>query len=85
MRSGTPAIADDLKATAVDQVLADALEEGGDKSSAVALLENDSWLKVEASKVAEDKANGVLQRSALREEIIRSIRKNPPVADEGGD
>jgi len=85
MRSGTPAITNELKEAALDRVLQDALTEGGDKLGAVVLLENDSWLKAEAKKVAEGKASGVLQRSALRGEIIRSIRKHPPVLDEEGE
>ena len=81
MRSGTPAVSNELKEVAVDTVLARALAEAGDKSQAIALLETDAWLQREAQKVAESEARGVLQRAALKEEIIRTIRKNPPQSE----
>ena len=85
LKSGTPAVRDDQKEVAVDQVLQDALTEGGSKAEAIALLENDSWLRVEAKKIAEREAGGLMQRVALEQEILRTVRKNPPISDEEGE
>jgi len=85
LKSGTPAVHDDQKEVAVDRVLQDALTEGGSKAEAIALLENDKWLEVEAKKVAEANASGFMQRASLKQEIVRMVRKNPPSYDEEGD
>ena len=85
LKSGTPAVRDAQKEAAIDMILANALETGGSKAKAVALIEDDQWLEAEAKKIADQEASGFMQRAALKQEIIRSIRKNPPVADEGGD
>jgi len=82
MKSGTPVIKNEVKAAAVDRILQDALTEGGSKSRAIELLEDDRWLKGEVEKIVEAETDGLLQRSALRGELLRSIRKNPPVSDE---
>jgi hypothetical protein len=85
LKSGTPVIRDDQKEIAVDRVLQDALTEGGSKAEAVALLEDDKWLEAEAKKVAEANASGFMQRASLKQEIVRTVRKNPPVSDEEVD
>jgi hypothetical protein len=85
MRSGTPVVNDQVKAVAVDRILVEALEEGGDKAGAIRLLENDEWLEREAKKIAEAESAGFMQRAALKQELIRTIRKNPPVSNEEGD
>lgn len=85
LKSRTAAISNDLKEAAIDVVLARALAEGGDKTKAIALIENDKWLEAEAKKIADREATGFMQRAALKQEIIRSVRKNPPVSDEDGD
>jgi len=60
----------------VDMILAKALEDGGSKSEAVALLESDKWLEVEASKIADQEAEDATQREALKQTIIKAVRKN---------
>ncbi len=77
-------VKDDLKAAAIDTILSEALREGGDKTHAIELLEDDQWLDAEAKKVAEAEAIGFMQRAALKKEILRTIRKNPPISDEEG-
>jgi hypothetical protein len=84
LRSGTLLVKDDLKAAAIDTILSEALREGGDKTHAIELLEDDQWLDAEAKKVAEAEAIGFMQRAALKKEILRTIRKNPPISDEEG-